>query len=193
MADEENAKERVLARVIIEMLGAPKEHIEKTLKDYVEKLKQDKDLEITKEDLAPAKEQNKLFSTFAELELWFKSPQKLVDFCFDSMPSSIEILKPESIALDSAGLSDTLNDLQAKLHNNDMIIKTLKAKNALLDKNAKAVLRNFVSFIVKDGPKTIEDFSKWMGIKPEQLKPFLHELIKENKLVEKEGRYGRVE
>ena len=139
MSNEEE-KGKVLARVIIEMLGAPKEHIETTLKDYVENLKQDDTLKIIKEDIAPAEQQKKLFSVFAELEIWFKDPQRLIDFCFDSMPSSVDIIKPEKLTFNTKALTDTLNDLQAKLHDNDMIIKTTKAKNKILEKNTKAII-----------------------------------------------------
>ncbi len=147
MADNETeAPGNILVRTIIEMMGAPKEHIEKTLKDYVEKLKTDKEISIVKEEIAPAKEQGKLFSVFAELDIRFRTAQKLVDFCFDSMPSSVEIIEPSQLTLDAGELSDTLNDMQAKIHRNDMIVKTLKAKGSLVDKNAKSLLRNFVFF-----------------------------------------------
>lgn len=192
MSNENEGHSKILARVIIEMLGAPKEHIEKTLKDYVKKLKQDDKLEIVKQDLAPATEQDKLFSAFAELDIRFANPNKLIDFCFDSMPSSVEIIEPESITIGSASLSSALNDLQAKLHHSDMIIKTLKAKGALLDKNAKSVLTNFVYFMLRDGPKEIEQLSENMGINPKHLKPFLDELMKNKKISEKEGKYERV-
>lgn len=189
---EENNNQKLLAKVIIEMLGAPKEHIEKTLKDYVEKLKDDKNLEIVKEEFIPAEEQNKLFSTFAELSIKFSGAQKLLDFCFDSMPSSVEIIEPDTLQLDSVRFSDTINDMQAKLHNNDMIVKTLRAKNTILDKNAKKILRNFVSYMLDEEAKTMEELSSKMGISAQHLKPFLDELVKEGKVQEKEGRYGGI-
>lgn len=190
MEDKED-QQKVLAKVIIEMLGAPKEHIEKTLKDYVEKLKDDKDISIKKEEFAPAKQQEKLFSTFAELDIIFKDTGKLVDFCFDAMPSSVEIIEPEKLHLDSSHLTETLNDMQAKIHQNDMVVKTLKARNTVLDKNAKKILRNFVNSLIEEEPKSIESISSKMGITPEHLKPFIEELKKEGKIVEKEGRYAR--
>jgi hypothetical protein len=61
-------KGQVLAKVIIEMLGAPKEHIEATLKQYIEKLKKEKkDFEVMKSDFAEAKEQGKFFAAFTEI------------------------------------------------------------------------------------------------------------------------------
>jgi len=183
---------KIIARVIIEMLGAPKEHIEATLKDYIAKLGNDKKMEIIKQETAPAEPQEELFSIFTELDIKFDSANKLIDFCLDSMPSSVEILEPEMIDIDSNRFASTLNDLQARIHNNDMIIKTLKAKGSLLDKNAKSVLDNFIKFILKDEPKDLDFISKSMGIKPDHLKPFLNEMIKNGKVIEKEGRYERV-
>ena len=148
---EQNQQGKVLARVILEIMGAPKEHVEATLKDYVENLKQDNTIKIVKEDMAPPEKQKTLFSVFSELEIWFDSPQRLIDFCFDSMPSSVEIIKPDEMSIDSKKLTDTLNDLQAKLHNNDMIVKTTNAKNKILDKNTKGIIRNFVFFMLEEG------------------------------------------
>lgn len=192
MSNENEKQVKVTARVIIEILGAPKEHIEKTLREYIDSLKKDEKLEILKEDFAPAEEQDKLFSAFAELDIRFAHANKLIDFCFDSMPSSVEILEPEKIELDSARLATTLNDMQSKLHHSDMVIKTLKAKGTLLDKNAKSVLTNFIYFLVKEESKDMEYLSKNLGITSKQLKPFLDDLIKKGKLSEKEDRYERV-
>ena len=97
-------------RTILEMMGAPKEYIEKTLKDYIEKLK--KDLNIVKEDYEEAKEQGKMFSAFCELEIKFKDILELLDFCFEALPSSIEILSPENLSYKSNDFTDFLNDLQ---------------------------------------------------------------------------------
>lgn len=193
MAENSEFTGNILVRAIIEMLGAPKEHIEKTLKDYIEKLKSESKFRIVKADIEPAKEQGKLFATFAELEIRFNAVQDIIDFCFDSMPSSVEIVEPMELKIDAAKLSDTLNDLQAKLHRNDLIVKTLKAKGTVLDKNAKNLLRNFVFFIIKEKPQTAEDISKTVGVKVEQISPFLKELSKEGKITEKEGKYGRTE
>ena len=130
---------KIVARVIIEMLGAPKEYIEKTLTDYIAKLKKD-GIKIIKEEVEPAKKQNELFSTFVELDIEFEKLDDLMGFCFDSMPSSVEILEPEELKRTSTDLSNHLNDLQAKLHEVDMVVKTTRAQNAVLDKNAMNVV-----------------------------------------------------
>src|SRR3989344_862584 len=122
MAKEHQKLEKgmILSRFIIEMLGAPKEHVEKTMRDYIESLKGDKEIEIVKVNIADAEKQdNNFFSTYTEIEVWMKNIDKLVGFCFDALPSSVEIIEPETLRFSGSQLAGLLNDLQAKLHKID--------------------------------------------------------------------------
>jgi predicted transcriptional regulator len=172
----------VSARMIVEMLGKPKEYIDSTLRKYVDKFR--KDLDITKADFAEPKEQEGgLFSVFVELEITFKKVEELFGFCLDAMPSTIEILTPEELKFNSIYLGDFLNDIQSKLHQTDMIVKTVSAQNKHLDKNATNVFQNFIVYALKQKPKTIQQLSAIVGVQPKGLKPFLDVLIKEKKVV----------
>ena len=171
-------EQQITANVILEMLGAPKEYIEHLMKEYVEKLKKN-GLTVQTEVFAEAKEQGKLFTTFAELSIEFKNLKQLLDFCFDSMPSSIEIIKPEKIELDSALFTDYLNDLQAKLHEVDMLVKGVRAQKKLLDQNALNIFKNFIKYALEE-PKEINELAKVTGIGLKELKPFLENLVKNN-------------
>ncbi len=181
---------QVLAKVILEILGAPKEHVEESLKSYVENLRKEKNFDIINEEFAKPEPQKELFSAFAEIDIWFKSPVALLDFCFDSLPSSVEIMKPTSLKMESTDLSNLLNDLQAKLHQTEMVVKTFKAQQEVMDKNALGIIRNFMVSLAKDKPKSLEEFSAVMGIPEKNLKVFVDRFIKDNTLFEKEGRYG---
>jgi hypothetical protein len=192
MEDSERLeKGNVLAKVILEILGAPKEHVEKSLKSYVESLKGGKEFEIVKKDFADAEPQKELFSAFVELDIWFKGPGALLDFCFDSLPSSVEIIKPVSLSMESSELSGVLNDLQARLHQTEMAIKTYKARQELMDKNALEIIRNFVLHLTKEGPRSMKEFTDVIGIPEKNLKAFIDKFVKDSTLVEKEGKYGR--
>ena len=183
-------KGHLLARVIIEMLGAPKEHIEKTLKDYIEKLKKDaKDFEIVKAEFEEAQEQGKFFSAFTEVDIWFHSPGALINFCFDSMPSSIDIIRPDDLKLESKEFSNFLNDLQAHIHELDAAVKKIKATNQLLDQNSTAVFRNFIVYLMKQGKSELEEFAEPLGVAAKDLKPFLAKLAEQGAVEEKEGKY----
>ncbi|MEM4263566.1 MAG: hypothetical protein QW666_01560 [Candidatus Woesearchaeota archaeon] len=177
--------DNLLVRTIIQMLGAPKEYIEETLKKYIEKLKKD-GLQITKENYAPAEKKGELFGVFVELELKFKSAEELLDFCFDSMPASVEILEPEELHFNSNALTGLLNDMQAKLHEVDMIVKSVRAQNKVLDTNALNVFNNFIIYVASKEPKTTEEISAAIGTKPTHLQPFINKLVDAGKL-KKEG------
>ncbi len=167
----------IRCRAIIEMLGAPKGYIEKTLKDYVQKLK-DEGANIREEVYAEATAADKLFTTFAEFTITFGALNELLTFCFESMPSSIEIIEPDALALPSSELTGFLCDLQARLHEADMIIKTANAKYKSLDVNATNVFYNFIKHALKQGSKTPQELALLLGITEKEVLPFLAELQK---------------
>jgi hypothetical protein len=173
-------EKKVLARVIIEMLGAPKEHIEKTLKGYVEKLK--KEQTVVKAESFPAEPQDKVFSCYAELEMRFKDLPALTDFCFDSMPSSVEIIEPAEFVFKVDKLNALLNDLQARLHEADAIIKSERTRKQILDINALNTFRRFLIYVVEQGAKSASEISHYVGVPPKDLEPFLDKLVTEKKM-----------
>tara|TARA_Y100000310_G_scaffold138289_2_gene137245 strand:- start:44889 stop:45329 length:441 start_codon:yes stop_codon:yes gene_type:complete len=126
-------------KAIIQVLGAPENHVQETLKKVVGKVKEVKEIQVLKEELADTQqmEDKKLWSNFAELELQVKEMGALVNFCFDFMPSSIEILEPEKIGGTREPLTNLLNDLIARLHQYDMLLKNLHAENLMLKKKVE--------------------------------------------------------
>ncbi len=172
----------VLARVIIEMLGAPKEHIEKTMRDYVDKLK--KEETVVKADIAEAEQEEgqKIFGIYAELEMKFDSLAELLNFCFDSMPSSVEVVSPAELAIPLNKLNGFINDLQARLHEADAMVKSGKMTQQVLDANATNIFRRFLITLAEHGHKTPGEMSHYIGVHPSKLIPFLAKLVEEKKL-----------
>lgn len=181
--------EKIEIRAIIEMLGAPKEHIEQTLKEYVTKLKEE-GKKVNSEIYTPAEQKGKFFSTFVEIELDFEKMEHVLDFCFDSMPSSIEIMSPEKLHFDSSLLTGFLNDFQAKIHQVDSLIKDTSAKQQLLDNNAVNILHNFVYHLLNESEKTIEQISKKIGISEKETKSFLQVMIEKGLIIENGNKYS---
>lgn len=178
------------AKAIIESIGAPKEYIEETLKSYIQKIK-GTGLNINSEvyhEGIPV-EDGKFFSTFVEIDARFKSTADLLNFCFDCMPSSIEIYQPEELVLPASEINGFLNDLQARIHENDLIVKNYKAQNTFLDRNAMAVFQNFLLFAIKQCPKTLAELSVPVGLEPEMLKPFLDKLLEQKRVKVENGKY----
>jgi len=188
---EEEKTEIIRCVTIIEILGKPKEHVEKSMQMYLDKIKEESYLSILKQDVAEAKEQEKMFSTFAEIEMVVKGVSNLIGFCFDYMPSSIEILKPEELKLKDKDIQNMLNDLQARLHNTDMVAKKQKFELDLMKRSLNTALKNMISLTLA-AKKNLnkQELSKFTGIAEDQLSPFLDALIKEGYLKKEEDLYS---
>lgn len=129
-------KKILTARVILEVVGAPKEHIEKTLKEIIEKLKKESYIvKVLDIHIEPTKQIKEFFSSFSEIELQIKDSSSLIGFCFDYMPSSIELIEPEVFQSDIVEFTGLINDLLAKLHKYDMLVRNLWAENTMLKKH----------------------------------------------------------
>lgn len=174
---------------IVEIAGAPKEHVEKTLRDYIEKLKNDDNgITVIKEDYSETKENGKLFGAFAEIEFLAKDASAIAFFCFDYMPSSIEIISPEQFTYRGVDFSGFFNDLAGRMHRIDRVVKELAARNKNLQRNANLLLRNLVLIaLAESGPKDLAALSNICGIPKNQLQPFLEEMLKDNILTRDEG------
>ena len=122
----------ITAKVVLEILGSPKDHVEETMKIVIIKAKES--FKLLSEKTYETEEIEGLWSTFSELEISFKSMDKMIGFCFDFMPSSIEIIEPLNFSLKCTDISNTMNDLLAKLHRYDMVVKNLNAENIILKK-----------------------------------------------------------
>lgn len=180
------------ARVLMEMLGAPKEHIVKTFNDYLRLIEEDEEAVLLELEKEKPEQQKELWSIFADLELLFPDASSLVFFCFDYMPSSIEIIEPEVFHYPAKGFSDFFNDLQAKLHKMDFYVKNMTAENKNLKRNANLLLRNNIMIVLKhEGPLALEDLSKKVGIPAEQLEPFLKTMVDEGHIKKEKDKYKR--
>jgi len=126
----------IKARVIIEVVGSPKAHVEETLNKLIETIKSDSELVIEKKEVFEAVEvpELKLFSAFVEADIKFVNIEKLIGFCFDYTPTSIEVIEPMTFMLDARFLNCMLNDVVTKLHKYTMLIRNLDAEYAVLKK-----------------------------------------------------------
>lgn len=186
----EEKKELIRCRAILEVLGKPREHVEKTIKVLVEKVKEDPEISILNEKYAETRPEAKtMFTTYVELEMIIKGITTLTGFCFDFMPSSIEIEKPEQLTVKNIDISNIFNDMQAKLHNVDMVAKTLKAERDILKRNLNTMISNILTILIKMGKNTTEDLSKFTGINKEELDNHLERLTKEGKIKKEEDIY----
>ncbi len=195
--DQKEIKEKIEkgylnARIIIEILGTPKEHIEKTIRDYVKKIKEDKNFIVLKDSYSEPEIQENLWATFVELEMLAKNIQALIGFCFDYMPASIEIIEPENLMLKANNISDLLNDMQARLHQLDLYLKSGKSENNFLKRNLSQLIKNMVSILTTSSPRSLEELSKITGIPENDMEAFLKHMVTEGSLEEKNKKYSFV-
>ena len=181
-AEKQGSHAHIRCTTIIEVLGKPKEHVEDSIKEYIEHIKEDSELVVLKEEFSEIKEQGRLWSKFVELDLVIKGTAKLISFCFEYMPSSIEVVKPEHLVMTNPELSNFLNDLQARLHNVDMIVKQLKAENDFLKHNMNAILHNAILICLKLNKLSLEQLSQITGVSRKELEIFVEKMLKENKI-----------
>jgi hypothetical protein len=178
-------------KVILEMMGKPKEHVEETFKQYLEQLKKNEHITVLEEEFNEPKEvEGGMFSSFVEMELLADDLSNVVWFCFDYMPSSVEVYEPQELKYKSHDFTDFLNDLQARLHQMDMTVKTVNATNLKLNKNAESLLRNSIALSIELGRDTPEEISKSIGVHLDGTKNILNQLEMHGALIQSGGKYS---
>lgn len=182
-------------RVLSEVVGRPKEHVNSTTKAYIERLKQDNDIEIISHDVGepnPVEKMDGFFGAIIEMELLFPNLSLLTGFCFDYMPSSVEVIEPQNIMFKDRELSSFFNELQNKLHSMDMIIKQSKVENQHLVKNTQQLLENVVTLMLMNDTYSSKEMAGAVGLPEDQMEGFLNKLLKKGKVKEEEGKYSLV-
>ncbi len=121
--------------MIIEVAGRPAEHLKKALEDHVEKLNNLKGVSlISKEFVEPKliEDEKQIFTCHSEVEVEVETLFRLTELIFDFMPSSVEVLEPETVKLSAQESTMFLNDLSGRLHKYDEIVKVAQMKNQQL-------------------------------------------------------------
>lgn len=117
-------------RAMIEVLGKPESHVVEVINKVIEKLKTEKGVELLKHEISNAeliKEQ--FYSIFAQVEVKIMTFSGLLNFCYDYLPSSIEILDTEKVAMSAREFSNGLNESLIKLHQYNLMVNNLIAKS----------------------------------------------------------------
>ena len=126
----------IKAKIISEVLGSPQEHVDKTLNVLLDKIKERKELNVVNERVFESQkvEDKPLYTGFIEYEISIEDINELIGFCFDFMPSSIEIIEPTELRLKSTSAGELFNELMARLHQNEMFLRNVIAELKLAKK-----------------------------------------------------------
>lgn len=184
----------ITARAIIEILGKPKEYVSSTLKLIVNGIENKENVIVVKKEFFEPEENEGMFTAFTELELQFKGLDEVVSFCFENLPTSIEILEPPTITMEARFLTEFLTGLLAKLHKLNEELQLEKQKNKILTSNLEKSLRNLVIMTIarsKEKSMNADDLSRFIGISKNQLLPLLESWVEQGFIV-KEGSQFKV-
>ncbi len=101
----------------------------------VAKLAVEKDVQVTDKRFHEPKQTEKtgdLFVTFAEVEFLTTTLDRLMELCFQYMPSSLEVVEPSEFRFSLNDANAMLNVLLARLHKYDEIAKTMILETQML-------------------------------------------------------------
>ena|SRR3989344_5600468 len=131
----------IVVRITVEVLGSPKEHVENALRLVIKKLKEEEQevKVLTVKEFECKQMDNKLWNTFADIEFETKNLKKLLDICYDYMPSTIEILEPAGMEIDTNDMTNFLNDFLTKMHKYSMVLKKLQTENIYMMKELEKI------------------------------------------------------
>jgi hypothetical protein len=193
MAEKTNLKDKiaegaVLARLIFEVYGKPKEHVEKTLSLMVDKFKEMKDIKILKQKFFDPKEVEGMWTNFMELDIIFKDIGKLIDMVIDYLPSSVEIIEPENLNVNSTDFSGVLNDLSVKMINMSNEYSKAKTEKDIIKRKINTLMSINIIRALKE-PKTKKELSDELRVEEDDLEPFLADLTKTVRVKLKDGKY----
>lgn len=188
---EKLGKGALRLNTVIEIVGAPKEHVEDTLRLVLKQLREEKGVDVLGGKVHEPKPQGEtpFFTTFAELDMLVKDFSTLVSFCFNYMPSYVEIMEPTQFRLVPSEFSSLFNELLGRLHEVDMRLKNTNAANVLLDTNLHNLLKNTILIILGSGTKPLGELSQKVGIAEQQLEPFLAKFVQESILMKDGSHY----
>lgn len=133
---------KIQARMILEILGRPPEHIKEAMTVLLQRLKSEPGVAIIEETHhEPIKVQDSkdLYTTFSEIIFEVESLTMYFGIIFAYMPSNVEILFPQEIAMANADLNEITGLLTQRLHDYDSIAKRMVNERHILEQKLREV------------------------------------------------------
>jgi len=152
----------IRAVMIIEIAGRPATHVKEALEAHIGKMDALKDVMIVYMKISEPTlidEEKEIYSCFAEVEIEVETLFRLSELIFDYMPSSIEVLSPDSVSLNVQESSMFLNDLAGRLHKYDEIAKIAQLRNKQLFNAYQQLQAQIAQKAIKE-PKKVKKTSK---------------------------------
>ena len=130
----------IRAAIILEIIGMPPEHLLETLEDKIKNIDNEKGVSVKSKKInepIQIKDQEKFYTTFAEVEIEVEDILYLAIVMFKYMPAHVEVIEPELIVLTNNGWTDILSELTRRLHGYEEVARVLQIKNSQMEKKIK--------------------------------------------------------
>ncbi len=186
-------------RVILEIIGSPREHVEVSMQKVIANIKGEKYLEVVNERIEEVNKQEtgheetglhkELWATFAELEIMLPNNAAVIGFCFAYMPSSIEVLAPTEIVHKSNEESSFFNDLCFRLHEVNKVTTELRSQYNYNIRNFHNLFTNFILILIGNNERTFEELHRATGTNEKSLQAMLDTLVEKEKVTKNDGKY----
>lgn len=170
----------ISATAVVEIVGRPKEHVEKILNDVSSKIDEQgyKTERVEVMDVEELEDEKGLFSGFFEADLQLKNHEQLFGFIQDFNPTSIEVSDPEDFEMSLADYNALVTTVAATVQQYDQLLKQRIAESAALKERVDLLARNIIMLSVARAPKRIGVIAAETGLAEEPLKKYLGLLIK---------------
>src|SRR3989338_8664133 len=104
---------KMRAVMILEIIGKPKEYLVESLEKHIGNMEKERGVTIVSKSIRSpelVKDQKDFYTTFAEVEVEVEEILGIVDLMFKYMPSHIEIISPEMLAMSNGVFNEALNE-----------------------------------------------------------------------------------
>lgn len=178
--------------VTFEVIGKPKEHVEKAITDFLAALKKQTDkVHWLEEHVEKAeKGEGDFFNTFAEVDMLVKNLETVTWLSVNYTPASIEVIEPTEYKLSALDVQNWQNDLLAVLHQVSMQYKRQTSQLEFLKTNFTQLIGNSILLSLARSAKTLEQLNKDTSLTTETLEPHLKKLIEDKRISEQKGVYS---
>tara|TARA_Y100000310_G_C20317287_1_gene639038 strand:- start:98 stop:601 length:504 start_codon:yes stop_codon:yes gene_type:complete len=125
----------IKAKLIIEIMGRPPEHLKETLNTLVIRLGSEKGVSLIDKQYhepKPVENSKDLFIAFGDVDVEFETFEKFFGVLMGYMPAHVEIYEPEKFKLKSSELNELSNFILGKMHKYDAITKRALQERDLL-------------------------------------------------------------
>lgn len=175
----------------LQMIGKPKDYLVESMNKIIAGIEsEDKKYAIFEKEFFDGDEKENYLTYVCEIKMLFSKPLDIIDFSFDYMPSTIEVVDPPNISFESAEFSAFINEMLIKNHDLNMLAKTLSKQGTRLFETQNALLKNITFLSITHGQRSIKQISRNAGVDEKFMENLLNKMVEEKSLVKNGDEYS---